>query len=68
MFVSFEDRKRDYTIVVVVVERGERVTNDRKATCDIFGVTLAEANKVGHLLADRLSCDFTLLPYIEEEA
>ena len=66
MFVSFEDRKRDYTIVVV--ERGERITNDRKAMCDIFDVTLSEANKVSHLLADRLSCDFTLLPYIEAEA
>ena len=65
MFVSLENRK-DYTVIVMLP--GESVSGKRKATCDIFDVTLAEANKVGHLLADRLSCDFTLLPYIEEEA
>ena len=72
MFVSLEGGKRSYTIIVV--ERGKRGTNKRKATCDIFNVTLAEANGIGHLLADRLSCDFTLLrtgftllPYIEVE-
>ena len=66
MFVSLEGGKRSYTIIVV--ERGKRGTNKRKATCDIFDVTLSEANKVSHLLADRLGCDFTLLPYIEAEA
>ena len=65
MFVSLEDRK-DYTVIVMLP--GEPVSGKRKAMCDVFNVTLSEANKVGHLLADRLGCDFTLLPYIEEEA